>query len=206
MCDPSVNLEYLKTNDIKEAPDHKNVSLTLIERGIIYFFTRSRVNIENPHSVNDLQRTYFVLRPIPQDVKLDDGLKKDDGNNRLIALPKKVFPRHHRDKFMAFVEKGKATINDLKEGFFPGSEYTTKTRGVQHQPPIMPIAEGVYSITRKDGSSYLTYILNIPMNIDEVQYDLGLQPKGSFIVSVKNPERPGPPQARLPKGPELPKE
>jgi hypothetical protein len=178
----------------------------LIERGIIYFFSRPRVNVEDPQGVDDLQRTYFVLRPVPQDVKLKDGLKKDHGNSRLFALPKKVFPRHHSDRLMAFVERGNATVTGLKKDFLPGAEYPTKTRGVQRQPPVIPIAEGVYSITHVGRSTYLTYILTIPEEVGEEQEDIGLQQKGSFLISVKNPQRPGPQQARLSKGPEYPNE
>ncbi|KAF2672219.1 hypothetical protein BT63DRAFT_191717 [Microthyrium microscopicum] len=204
---PSVS----KSKPTKQKPDAKSndeqtPTSTLIEKGVVYFFTRSRVDLENPHSVKDLQRSYFVLRPIPQDVKLEDELKKDNGNSRLFALPKKVFPKHHNEKYMAFVEKGAATVADLRENFFPGSEYTTQTSGTRHQQPIMPVAEGVYSITQIERTSYLTYYLTIPSEIDEVQRELGLQSKGSFQVSVKNPERKGPAQARLPEKAKYPKE
>jgi hypothetical protein len=178
----------------------------LVERGIVYFFSRPRVNVNDPQGVDDLQRTYFVLRPVPQDVKLKDSLEKDHGNCRLFALPKKAFPRHHSERPMAFIEKGNATVSDLKKDFLGGAEHMTKTRGVQHQQPVMPIAEGVYSITHIGRSTYLTYVLTIPEKIGEVQKDIGLKHKGSFLISVKNPERPGPQRARLPKSPEYPKE
>jgi uroporphyrinogen-III synthase len=107
---------------------------------------------------------------------------------------------------MAFVEKGQASIDSLKSTFLPGREYETKTRGTQHQPPAMPVAEGVYSLTYSGSSSYLTYILTIPEKLERKQLDLGLEGHGSFIISVKNPEKPGPKSARLPEGPKYPKE
>jgi hypothetical protein len=124
----------------------------------------------------------------------------------LFALPKKVFPRHHSDRPLAFVEKGNATITDLKKDFLPGAEYPTKTRGVQHQPPVIHIAEGVYSITDIGRSTYLTYILTIPEEVGEEQEDIGLQEQGSFLISMKNHQRLGPQQARLLKGLEYLKE
>ena len=60
----------------------------VLEKGIVYFFTRGRVGVEDPNSVQDLQRSYFVLRPLPDGAKLTDGAIQDVGNNRLVALPK----------------------------------------------------------------------------------------------------------------------
>ena len=52
-------------------------------------------------------------------------------NNRLLALPKKSFPKSHSDRFMAFVEKAPTTIQDLKDNFFKGAEYETQTSGTR---------------------------------------------------------------------------
>lgn len=188
-------------------PEKEERKSTLVESGIIYIFTRARVGVEDePKGVQDTQRTHFVLRPIEQGTSIKDAVENDEGNCRLFALPKKVFPRTHNDRFMAFVEKGQVSIKDLKETFFPGTEYETKTLGTRHTHPVTPVAEGVYSITKLDRSSYLTYILTIPEKIDEVQEELGLQPKGSFLLSVKNPESSSPAQARLPEKANYPKE
>ena len=54
------------------------------------------------------------------------------------------------DRFMAFVEKAPTTIQDLKENFFGGSEYKTKTSGSRRVDPVTPVAEGVYAITRTE--------------------------------------------------------
>ena len=99
----------------------------ILEKGIIYFFARGRVGVEDPDSVQDLARSFFVLRPLPEGAKLTDGAIQDVGNNRLVALPKKVWPKSGKDRFMAFVEKGKTSMETLKEDFFQGSEYNTKT-------------------------------------------------------------------------------
>jgi hypothetical protein len=132
---------------------------------------------------------------------------------------------------MAFVEKANTTVEDLKENFFKGAEYETQTAGTRHQEPITPIGEGVYAITRTEdrewagspstdiyilqlrrtdlwlvGTTHLAYVLTIPSELGEVQEDLGLRTQGSFIISVKNPERPGPASARLPQPPDYPKE
>ncbi|CAK3909852.1 Hypothetical predicted protein [Lecanosticta acicola] len=180
----------------------------ILEKGIIYFFTRGRVGTDDPNSVQDIQRSFFVLRPLPAGAKLTDGAIQDVGNNRLIALPKKVWPKSGRDRFMAFVEKSKTSMDELKETFFQGSDYSTKTTGTRHTPEVTPIGEGVYALTASgDGqtTTHLTYMLTIPQEIGEVQKDIGLAEKGSFILSTKNPEGSAPSYA-LPATAEYPKE
>lgn len=183
------------------------VPSNILEKGIIYFFTRNRVGITDSDSVGDLQRTFFVLRPIPTGAKLGDGALVDQDNIRLLALPKKVFPKSHNDKFMAFVEKANTTIKDLKENFFSATRYDTKTKGSRRDEPVNPVAEGVYAITRtEDATSHLVYSITIPSELGEVQKDLGIKDTGSFVISAKNPERPGNARAQLPQKPDFPKE
>lgn len=167
----------------------------VLEKGIIYFFTRGRVGVEDPDSVQDLQRSYFVLRPLPDGAKLSDGAIQDVGNNRLVALPKKVWPKSGKDRFMVFVEKAKATIASLKEDFFQGSSYSTKTTGTRHTPGVSLVGEGVYAMTTTgggQGTTHLAYMLTIPKEMGSVQSDVGLAPRGSFVLSTKNPESSAP--------------
>nr|POE93329.1 hypothetical protein CFP56_19341 [Quercus suber] len=187
----------------------KALPSNVLEKGIIYFFTRGRVGTDSPDSVQDLARSYFVLRPLPDGAKLMDGTIQDLKNNRLVALPKKVWPKSGKDKFMAFIEKAKTSISELKEEFFSGSEYSTKTTGTQHTPEVTPVGEGVYAFTSTgggQGTTHLAYMLTIPSEVGEVQKDIGIAEKGSFVVSLKNPEAPGPANAQLPQGPDWPKE
>lgn len=175
---------------------------------MIYFFIRGRVGVDDPDSVQDLQRSFFVLRPLPPGGKLTDGAIQDVGNNRLIALPKKVFPKSGKDRFMAFTEKAQVNMDTLKEEFFQGSDYSTKTTGTRHTPEVTPVGEGVYAITSTgggQGTTHLAYMLTIPSEIGEVQTDLGLAEKGSFALSLKNPES-GAPVNALPNTAEFPKE
>merc|ERR1712093_360812 len=86
--------EQVKTNGDAVDPGERgdDVSSSILEKGIIYFFFRPRVNVDEPQDVNDVARTYMVMRPIPLDAKLGDGPIGDAGNCRLLALPKKVLP------------------------------------------------------------------------------------------------------------------
>ncbi|KAK7565533.1 tetrapyrrole biosynthesis, uroporphyrinogen III synthase [Phyllosticta citricarpa] len=192
---------------VESSDREKEQPSNILEKGIIYFFTRSRVGIDDPESPDDLQRSYFVLRPLPKGAKLTDGTIEDTNTNRLFALPKKVLPKSPKDRFMAFVEKANASMEQLKDEFFAGSSHETKTRGTQHQSPVTPLGEGVYAITETSGrSGHLAYMLTIPQELGEVQHEMGLRNKGSFAVSVKNPTRKGPANASLPQSPEFPQD
>ena len=178
---------------------------SILEKGIIYFFFRGRVGIDEPSDINDLARSYMVLRPLPHGAKLGDGPIGDAGTNRLLALPKKVLPVSPRDRFMIFVEKANCSMEDIKQDL-GASDYVTQTAGARHTPAATPIAEGIYAITTTGRESHLAYILTIPSELSEVQRDVGLRERGSFVTSVKNPKYAGPANTNLPKGPDFPQE
>jgi hypothetical protein len=200
--DKTVNDGAIETSTERE----KKAPSNIIEKGLIYFLTRGRVGIEEPDSVQDLQRTYFILRPIPTGAKIGDGAIEDGKKNRLFAIPKKVLPKSGKDRFMAFVEKSQVSMAELKEEFFKATEYETKTLGTRVTPHISPIGEGVYAITETGSTSHLVYMLTVPEKPDEVQEALGLREKGSFVLSLKNPNSKGPSYASLPEKPEFPQE
>lgn len=178
---------------------------SILEKGIIYFFFRGRVGIDEPSEVGDIARSYIILRPLPHGAKLGDGPIGDSGHNRMLALPKKVLPVSPKDRFMTFVEKAKASMDDIKSSL-SASDYMTKTAGSRHTPAAAPIGEGVYAITSTGRETHLAYILTIPSEVDEVQKGVGLRQRGSYVTSAKNPETSAPAGASLPKGAEYPKE
>lgn len=184
----------------------EEVPSSILEKGIIYFFFRGRVGIDEPSNVKDIARTFFLLRPIDKDAKLGEGTIGDAGNSRLFAIPKKTLPQSGKDRWISFVEKSGTSFQQLKEEFLSSNDYDTKTVGKRHSPAATPIGEGVYAITSTGRESHLAYILTIPEELGEVQKEIGLKDRGSFIISTKNPEYPAPANARLPKGPEYPKE
>ena len=176
---------------------------SILEKGIIYFFFRGRVGIDEPNGIKDVARSYIVLRPLPHGAKLGDGPIGDAGTNRLLALPKKVLPLSPRDQFLTFVEKSNISMNDIKEQL-SSSEYATKTVGVRHTPAATPIGEGGYAITQTGRETHLAYILTIPTELDEVQTEIGLRQRGSYITSAKNPQSSTPANAGLPQGADYP--
>ncbi|CZR57664.1 uncharacterized protein PAC_07553 [Phialocephala subalpina] len=169
---------------------------SILEKGIIYFFFRGRVGIEDPQGIEDVARSYIVLRPLPLGAKIGDGPLEDSGNARLLALPKKMFPKSKQDRFLVFVEKPNQYVKDLREQF-SSNEYATKTSGTSHTPAATPFAEGIYAITNTGRESHLAYHITVPDKIGEVQKELGLHEKGSYVCSAKNPSAPGPANATL---------
>ncbi|OKO97245.1 hypothetical protein PENSUB_10039 [Penicillium subrubescens] len=201
------NLEPSIESGIRKSEEREEkVPSNLLEKGIIYFFYRPRVNIEDPQGVEDVSRSFFVLRPTPLGAELDSGQGSvdKDARCRLMILPKKKFPTSGRERDMGFVEKANQSVKDLQEKFIAGSTYQTSTRGERHIEEARPYAEGVYAITSTRRASHLAYILTIPSEIGEIQENFGLYRRGSFIVQSKNPKFPGPSFARLPKDPEYP--
>lgn len=174
-----------------------------MEKGIVYFFFRGRIGIDHPEKISDIARSYMVLRPIPTDSKLGDGPIGDAGNSRLIAIPKKVLPRAGSDRWLAFVEKTDASFAKLKDEFLAANDYDTKTAGTRHSPAATPFGEGVYAITTTGRESHLAYILTLPEKLGEVQTEIGLQEKGSWVLSTRNPQYPAPQNAALPEGPDF---
>ena len=61
----------------------------------------------------------------------------------------------------------------------------------RNQPAATPFAEGIYALTSTGRESHLAYMITHP-EIGEVQRELGLNSKGSYVVSVKNPNVPNP--------------
>lgn len=178
----------------------------ILEKGIVYFFFRGRVGIDNPERVSDIARSYMILRPLPKDAKLADGPIGDSGDSRLIAIPKKVLPQSGQDKWIAMVEKTNVSFDELKKDFLAANDYETKTAGTRHTPAATPFGEGVYAITTTGRESHMAYMLTLPDKLGEVQTEIGLKEKGSWILSTRNPQYPAPPNAQLPQGPDFTKE
>ncbi|KAJ5153103.1 uncharacterized protein N7482_009581 [Penicillium canariense] len=200
---PELNVE----SGIRKSEEREDiVPSNILEKGIIYFFYRPRVNVEEPEGVGDVARSFFVLRPAPLGAELDSdqGPVDKDAQCRLLMLPKKKFPTSPKERDMGFVEKAKQSMKDLQENFIAGSTYQTATRGERTIEEARPYAEGVYAITSTKRASHLAYVLTIPSDIGEIQENFGLHQRGSWIVQSKNPKFPGPSFAQLPKEPQYP--
>ena len=171
-------------------------SSSVLESGTIYFFLRGKVDIPSPDSLNDVKRTHIVLHP--------SGTQ----SYRLIAVPKKKLPSSTRDRFLTIVEEPKITAAELKEQFLKGRTYETKSMGERTDYPVQVVGEGVYVLTKaeKEGGSHLAYVLSVPEEIGEVQKEVGVAERGSWVVRVRNPETNAPAGAGVADKPEYTEE
>ncbi|KAJ6031104.1 hypothetical protein N7540_001836 [Penicillium herquei] len=180
------NVQGIDSGVHKSEERERMVSSNIMEKGIIYFFFRPRVNIEHPHSINEIARSFFVLRPTPLGAELNK------------------FPTSAKERDMAFVEKAGQSVKDLQENFMASKSYKTATRGERTTEEAQPYAEGVYALISTQRASHLAYELTIPAELGEIQDNFGLHRRGSWIVQSKNPQYRGPPLGQLPQNPEYP--
>lgn len=159
---------------------------TVIERGDVFFFYRPKVDKGEARSVDDVQHVHLVLRP--------DG-RKD--KVRLLVLGRKWLPppdprRGRTWGFVELVAPPERVHERLDE-----ERYRTKTRGERELAPERPAGEGRYAIVRHGDHTHFAYRLELPEEPGEAQRELGIGKEASFILSVKNPEKPSPPEAGL---------
>lgn len=78
------------TEPVKIDRDRKGTEKdsSALQKGLIYFFYRPRVDHEKITSTVDAQRSYIILRPFPQGTKLEDGTDVNE-ECHFIELPKK---------------------------------------------------------------------------------------------------------------------
>lgn len=162
----------------------------IVERGNIYFLYRPKVrDPEEERSVEgigDVERFYMVLR-------------SEQGSRlvRLMVIGRKRLPDigdHERN--WGFVEKIARSAKELEEELERGS-YETKTRGERIRPAVRPAGEGIYALVQKGRNLHLAYVLELPDDPGPVQKQLKIAPEGSFVISVKNPEKGSPPNVGL---------
>ncbi|KAH9305947.1 hypothetical protein KI387_010351, partial [Taxus chinensis] len=235
------------------------------ERGEIFFFYRPKVNQEEAHSVDDVQKMYIVLRPESGERKVEekqssdagkegvfkksesaenaqqespgsDEQKKEGGTGseniilklgicsglcvkkvnieklplmRFIVMGRKSLPDPSKRTrpYWGFVEIVTTKPEDIKKALSE-EQYETTTRGTRVKPAARPLAEGVYRILRhyptskgkeKGMHTHLVYKLELPRPEvkHEPQESLNVEPEGSFIIQIKNPEQASPPNAGL---------
>jgi hypothetical protein len=148
----------------------------VLEQGGIDFLYRPRVDREDPRGLEDVQRFYAVLTP------------RGRGIHRRLVIGRKRLPdATRRERFWAFVDKvarrPDAVVSDLGD-----EDYETRTLGPRHQPGARPAGGGSYAIVDHDGHSHLIYALEDPLRPGEVQHDLRIEPRASYIATVRNPE------------------
>lgn len=158
----------------------------ILEHGDIYFFYRPKVETDEAAGPEDVQRFHIVLCPEEQPRRF-----------RLLTIGRKRLPDiPGHERTWGFVDRiasaGREIEQELREG-----TYRTKTRGERTRPAARPAGEGVYALVRENHKLYLAYELELPERPGAVQKDFKIPPRGSFALSIKNPEKPAPPNVGL---------
>jgi len=159
----------------------------VLERGSVHFFYRPRVEEHAPRGEDDVQRFIVVLAP------------EERRLFRLVFVGRKHLPdvaRGRRERNWAWVAKVSGDPADV-EVELRGYRYLTKTRGERDQPSARPAGDGEYVLARHGNHSHLAYALVRPASPGAVQRELGIAASASYVVAVKNPEWPSPPEAGL---------
>ncbi|KAL1925708.1 uncharacterized protein VTP21DRAFT_591 [Calcarisporiella thermophila] len=185
-----------------EAATHTELESTM-EKGHIYYFYRPKVKKSEVSDADDIQRFYFVLKPtyLKRDDKeytAETGVndKVSVAKYRLIVIGKKRLPEvEAHGRYFGFVRKATHDLKELND-LLGKEEYDTQTRGHRTLEPCRPCGYGVYSIIPR----HLAYELTIPHSPGEVQEELNIEKVGSFVISIKNPEGPAPPNLGLSSG------
>ncbi|MFW5703727.1 MAG: hypothetical protein ACOCXQ_02745 [Patescibacteria group bacterium] len=163
------------------AKKQKNNNVTYLEQGQVYFFYKPKVETEDVSSMNEVQRLYMVLHPY------------NENRYRLLVLGQKKLPKvEEHQNYWAFVSRVLRDPDKLREDLKPES-HKTKTRGVQHRGVARPAGEGVYGIVTHGDHTHLVYDMELPNNEEtnrRVQKAFRIREKGSYVISVKNPEKP----------------
>ncbi len=142
-----------------------------LERGRIAFVARPRVE-----GAPGIQRFMFLLSP------------EDRGDlHRRVVVGKKRLPEPGaNEREWAYVDKLAGARNELLADLGP-STYTTKTRGVRHQPGARIIGVGRYGIVEHGDHAHLTYGLDPKTERAELHEALNIASEASMIAAVFNP-------------------
>lgn len=152
----------------------------IIEKGMLYFFCRTKMDVDTPENLDDIARLHLVLIP--------DGAEKGRmfivGKKRLPEILKGTSKSEAREWMMNVAV---ATPPELGEALGP-IEYETKTRGMRHEKGAVPVGEAGYVIIRVDSHTELAYQLARPERRGNAQKELGILREAGFVISAKNPD------------------
>ncbi|WP_142850179.1 hypothetical protein [Telmatospirillum sp. J64-1] len=162
----------------------KDEDTEILEDGSIYFIYRPKKGAEEVEDLSDVQRFFVVLSP--------RGKKR---LRRLVLGRKKMARIDAHQRHWGFVDQvaqsGTTVERDLQGK--SGAE-----AGGRPEEPARPAGEGHYLILRHGNHTHLAYSLQLPSEPGEAQKELHIEPEGSYVLSVKNPQKPSPKEAGLP--------
>ncbi|KAK9465988.1 hypothetical protein V1512DRAFT_253911 [Lipomyces arxii] len=174
----------------------------MLEEGILYFFFRPKVDVDEASSFNDVQKFYIVMRPLPS-TEANSLRDAPTDNFRMMVVPKKMLPTSG-GRVISLVTRVHSSNKDITEQL-EAETYMTKTLGDRKLGSARPIAEGVYTLTQEGKSHYLTYTLTVPVEETDIDKEFGVFRESRYLVSARNPKYPGTGNMRISKSPEYSK-
>ncbi|XP_038895444.1 uncharacterized protein LOC120083676 [Benincasa hispida] len=189
------------------------------ERGEIYFFYRPKVEKQEVHSPDEVQRLYIILRPESGEKAVEEkqstsssstGTQRGQGTHtqevniekqpllRFIIMGRKSLPHpaQRARPYWGFVDMVTTDVQDIKNAL-QGGEYDTSTRGHRHISAARALGEGIYRILRHNPKNkyhtHLIYKLEFPSEDEknEPQKWFNIEREGSFVIQIKNPDQGG---------------
>jgi hypothetical protein len=156
----------------------------ILEKGLIYFFYRPKVDSEEVKGIEDVAKLYLLLSP--------QGFEKYEerkAKKRMIAISKKKLPQFKdHGKYWGFIVKASDKMEDITNSELEEKEYSTKTRGVRHIQNCRPAGHGVYALVTHEEHTHLVYVLEQPTDLGPVQKAFNIEKEGSYVIQVKNPD------------------
>ncbi|AIL64609.1 hypothetical protein NOVO_01010 [Rickettsiales bacterium Ac37b] len=145
---------------------------SILQKGIIYFIYRPKVETHPKSSGDDIQHFFIVLKP--------------ETEKQLIVLVvgKKKLPNNKEHHF-AFVNKIESSLEAFMEDF-EEKTYFTHTKGKRTLPAAKLISEGSYIISDHHNHTHLFYTLTSSSERKDIK-KFGIMQYGDFIIHVKNP-------------------
>ncbi len=154
------------------------VEMRILEKGNVYFFYRPKVDREEAHGIEDVQRFYILLSP------------ENKKGFRLLIVGEKELPEEKSSgkerKNWAFVKLA-GNLKKMKDEIAE-DKYQTKTKGERIVEAARPVGEGRYAIVQHEKHNHFLYELDTPKKIGKVQREFNISKEENYIVTVKNPE------------------
>jgi general stress protein YciG len=181
----------------KKAKQEEQDTHNILEKGYIYFYYRPKMNIQEAQTLDDVQMLYILLSPKFQASELLPSLegvekKKPNYMNRLLTVSKKKLPEiNERSRYWAFVAVASKDMNEVND-WLASEKYLTKTRGERELQGSISIGEGTYAVIEHNDHTHLGYVLKSMNDLGELTKAFNIEKEGSYVISIKNPERADP--------------
>lgn len=153
------------------------IDVSVLEEGDIYFFYKPKRGVEQPRSIEDIARFYFVLQ--------ESGSRPP----RYVVMGNKKMPQ--------FEVGDKTSWGFIQIVGGRGFEITGRSSKQASKNSSRPAGEGIYAIVSHRTHSHLMYTLELPKEVGEVQKAFNIKKEADYIL-MQRPAEIGPSFMDLP--------